>query len=91
MQIRTGTRVPVQILDLRSDQRSNLSGLSRVAPPVLLGIEVIDFCFYGKTSHVPWRPYVNRHRRAPPCTADNSRAVYVMLVGRYRALRALFL
>ena len=45
----SGARVPVQILDLRSDQRSNLSGLSRVAPPVLLGIEVIDFCFYGKT------------------------------------------
>ena len=51
---RTGTRVPVQILDLRSDQKSNLSGLSRVAPPVLLEIEVIDFSLYGKSSHVPW-------------------------------------
>ena len=51
---RSGARDPGRILDLRSDQRSNLSGLSRVAPPVLLGIEVIDFCFYGKTRHVPW-------------------------------------
>ena len=54
----SGTRDPGRILDLdldlRSDQRSNLSGLSRVAPPVLLGIEVIDFCFYGKSSHVTW-------------------------------------
>ena len=24
-----------------------------MAPPVLLGIEVIDFCFDSKTSHVP--------------------------------------
>ena len=53
---RIGARDPGRILDLRSDQRSNLSGLSRVAPPVLLGIEVIDFCFYGKTSHAPWCP-----------------------------------
>ena len=28
-------------------------------------------------------PYVNRHRRAPPCTADNSRAVYVTFYGWY--------
>ena len=52
MQLRSGARDPGRILDLRSDQRSNLSGINRVAPPVLLGIEVIDFCFYGKTSHV---------------------------------------
>ena len=39
---------------IKSDQIRDLSGLStsRVAPPVLLGIAVIDFCFYGQSSHV---------------------------------------
>ena len=35
--------------------------------------------------------YENRHRRAPPCTPDNSRRVFVMFSGRVHALRALFL
>jgi hypothetical protein len=43
---------PAQQLACNQRRVARTSALPRLA----LGIEVIDFCFYGKTSHAPWCP-----------------------------------